>query len=55
MFCRKPKVLEVFKRRLWWTGRTEAHRIARTGDGSRRSHDGYPPEVAASTSTRGSI
>jgi hypothetical protein len=54
MFCRKPEVSEVFKRRLWWTSRMEACGIARAAVKSWRGHTDYPPEVATSAPTCGS-
>jgi hypothetical protein len=49
MFCRKLRVSEVPERRLWWTGRTEAHKIVRAETRGRRGHAIYQPVVVALT------
>jgi hypothetical protein len=48
VFCKKPKMLEVSKRRLRWTSRTEAHGAVRAEFRNQRGHAAYQPKVAAS-------
>jgi hypothetical protein len=48
MFCRKPKMSEVSKRRLWWTSGTEVRKIMRSEATSRVGRASYQTKIVAS-------
>jgi hypothetical protein len=48
VFCIKPKVSKVSKRRVWWTDGVEAHVTTQAEARSRRGHASHQPKVAMS-------